>query len=822
MRLSKEEVSSRFDRYMAFNAKRLQVAMEVMDKRTRRIFELVPLFLHYNDPKIPGFRRGNVPYGIDGFIPSDYQRIWLEKLGVDANKPSYGGHTIQALYCMGSTASIGQGRGSDLDLWVCVSSNLSLEETSALKEKCSFITAYAASLGTEVNLFITPEDRFISGASGVMDTEDCGSAQSLFLLDEFYRSSIRLCGRCIVWYLISPQEEHENYNEAVHAVKNSGFAQQDIWFDFGSVADSSPAEYFGSGLWLLYKGIDSPFKAVLKSLLMEVYAADYPNAELVCQQLKRNLFKHSGNLRLNEDAYFLMYRRVVAYLKNCGDFKRLSLVRRCFYVKVASAVKSIPECSQRKMRERLLRRLRKIWCWTKTERDFAEDPENCSVTTVLHTEQELFDSFMKSYRVLLGFSVSHGIEYAITSDDAGILSRKLYAAYDRYNGKILRLSRSLGGKWVQKSLTFICTGNDRLCCCGWHIYPAAANSYELLECSEIYSCSTLTEAVLWSVYNRICGHETSIYCSKDPQEKLSLKIRKFSDHLLNFFEHCDQNVVQKDLSCTRLLRECLVILNFEEDVTEDLTLPSAGTSDGSALSYGHDRRCLVGSVNVVTVNSWGEVNCHAFGFGGEGLVELFAYIMRQDAKYDTDSGLLKRINFVSFSKNYGELIRYDLENVLRELSWCVYDQDAEYSFDIGNQTYTAKSSENGEISITRHSAFGHNGVDLTVLTRFGMRPEQALQVPKAVASCASAGIMQYFFAPLKTKGFWDIYAVDELNEVSIYRNYHGSRSDLVNAVNRFCTRKAEDSSENAVNFNLPQYFVLSADRSALHPFSIKQ
>lgn len=821
MRISKEEVALRYERYVTFNAERIKAATEVMDKRTRGIFELVPLFLHYNDPRIPGYRNGNVPFGIDNFSPSEYQKNWLLKLGVNPDLPSQGMHTISSLYCMGSTASIGQGQASDLDLWVCVSSNLSKEEISLLKEKCSFINAYAASLGTDVNLFITPEDRFTTGVSGVMDTEDCGSAQSLFLLDEFYRSSIRLCGRCIIWYLVSPHEEQENYTEAVDAIIKSGFGKKDLWFDFGSVVDSSPAEYFGSGLWLLYKGIDSPFKAVLKSLLMEAYAADYPNVELVCQQLKRHLFKQ-GHLSLKEDAYFLMYRRVCSYLKNCNDLRRLSLVQHCFYAKVAGALSSIPDCQQRSMRFRLLRRLRKLWDRNNLDFDFTNDPETSDVSTVLRTEQELFDSFMKSYKALVGFSISHGIEYAITSDDAGILSRKLYAAYDCYSGKILRLSRSLGGSLVQKALTFIHTAQDRLCRIGWHVYPAAAMSCELLECSEIYACDSLTEAVLWTAYNGICGHETAFYCSGDKHGQGSGKIKKFSEYLISFLNHSDLKVDQKDLFRTRLLRDCLVVLNFEYDPTADAGMPLYDANEGSALSCGHDRRCLVGSVSTVTVNSWGEVNCHIFGNDEESLVELFAYLMRQNAKYEKDGGLLKRINFVSFSKNYSELIRYDLENVLRELSWCVYEKGSEYTFDIGEQTYTAKSVEKGGISITRHSPFGQNGVDLTVLTRFGMRPEQALQVPKSVAACASAGIMQYFFAPLERKGFWDIYAVDEMNEVSIYRNYCGSRSELVNAINRFCTRRTEDLTEHTMNFNLPQYFVLSQDRSCLHPFSIKQ
>lgn len=64
---------------------------------------------------------------------------------------------------------------------------------------------------------MTAENRFTSGEHGQMDTEDCGSAQNLFLLDEFYRSSVKLCGRNIAWYMISVEEEQENYQKYLNA-----------------------------------------------------------------------------------------------------------------------------------------------------------------------------------------------------------------------------------------------------------------------------------------------------------------------------------------------------------------------------------------------------------------------------------------------------------------------------------------------------------------------------------------------------------------------------------------------------------------------------
>ena len=75
--------------------------------------------------------------------------------------------------------------------------------------------------------------------------------------------------------MVTPAEEDRDYYGTVQSLYESGRVDNQLWFDFGSVVKSSAAEYFGSGLWLLYKGIDHPFKAAMKILLMEVYANEY-------------------------------------------------------------------------------------------------------------------------------------------------------------------------------------------------------------------------------------------------------------------------------------------------------------------------------------------------------------------------------------------------------------------------------------------------------------------------------------------------------------------------------------------------------------------
>ena len=90
-----------------------------------------------------------------------------------------------------------------------------------------------------------------------MQGESCGSAQHLLLLDEFYRSAMLIAGKRLLWYLV-PSEYDDHYDDYVNGLFAHGKLSQDDWLDLGGFNRIPAEEYFGSALWQLYKGIDSP------------------------------------------------------------------------------------------------------------------------------------------------------------------------------------------------------------------------------------------------------------------------------------------------------------------------------------------------------------------------------------------------------------------------------------------------------------------------------------------------------------------------------------------------------------------------------------
>ena len=824
--LDSKTLKDRFLNYKNINKERLSVASAILSVEALKMLEILPLFLHYNDPKFPCYVEGDVPYGIDNFEENDRQKAYLNKVchGQSLDPVLQKDRLIYSIYAMGSTSSVGQGAKSDLDIWICVRANIDKKALALLNEKCKLISTIAHTKGVDLNLFVTKEDRFTNNICDLLDSDNCGSAQNLLLLDEFYRSAIHLYGRYLIWYLIDTKREFDNYSYHVSEAFLSGGLKREDFFDFGSVTITTPAEYFGSALWLLYKGIDSPFKATVKILLMESYSYDFPNTKLLCSSFKDNLHKNK-HYTIDLDAYYLMYLNVANYLQKKNDHQRLLLIRMCFYLKIYDGIEGIKSSRIVQDKLDLLNSLSTSWQWSKSRILRVQNSGSWHVDYVQKLYEILFRSLLKSYRELLRFSVRQGIEYAITSDDAAILSRKLFVAFDRYEGKINIFTSDFAKNLEERHLTFIKPSKRSICQKSWHVYPAALNSVSILEVNCVFVGKKISECVAWACFNGFLTSRTEVDLAGNIGHVSSKNIKDLAYDIKHTLMQTSTIASDESLQRPREIKACLVVLNFDDDVTEYTQVSSLDLTMGSSLCYGRNRSCLVGSIDLVLVNSWGEMRSIPLPSGEDGVLELIVTLVllsRISAFYSARQ-ITDLIKVRSYSKHHKDLIRFDVLSLIRSVFMLQNkDRDSnEFNFDVGANSYIAVNSGERGIRVSKSNVFNTDDAEVNIISDYGMRPEYFLQVPAIVERYSTLGIMQYFFVPLVNKA-WRIIIVNESNEVEIYPHYEGSRSNLVNAINRFYIKQTEENeSADFMHFNLPQYFVLNDDLKSIHPFTIR-
>lgn len=315
----------------------------------QKIYKLFPILFHYNNPYFPGYICEEVPYGISLFTPNIDQICFLKTFNNYKNFDFFikkNDMPITGIYSMGSTSSIGQNNNSDLDIWIFYKSNIDQKKIKLLKKKCFFIEKWINNFGTKITLFLI-NDKFFKKNNNTI------------LLDEFYRTSVRIAGKRLLWMIVEINTK-ENYNNYISILYELKIIRKNEWLDFGRLKKILHSNYVLDNIFQLRKNIDFPDKTILKSILLESYLFFNDIKHLSSIEFKKRL--HSEELVFHSyDSYCLMLEKITSYLIKIEDFNRLDLVRRCFYFKISN--KFSYRINNIKWRHYIFSKLIYLWNW---------------------------------------------------------------------------------------------------------------------------------------------------------------------------------------------------------------------------------------------------------------------------------------------------------------------------------------------------------------------------------------------------------------------------------------------------------------------------
>ena len=414
-------------RFLKVNSGRLARTLQALSTRQQLVLKLLPLLFHVNHPLLPGYVSSRTPAGLSGFEPDDTLLGEAQRLTRSFTYKPYRGNAalpIHGLFLMGSLGTVAQAEQSDMDLWVCHAPNLSASALHELQRKCSLLESWAATQGAEVHCFLVDPARFTVGdREAQLTSDDCGTTQHYLLLDEFYRTAIWLGGRTPLWWLV-PVYEEARYAEYTHTLLSKRFIRESDVLDLGHLARIPPGEFLGAGMWQLFKGIESPYKSVLKLLLTEVYASQHPQVECLSLRFKQAVF--SNQLDLDElDPYVVVYRRLEEYLSARHELERLELIRRCLYLKVGKKLSLPPRGRSKSWQRLLLERLTESWGWGPRELALLDSRSQWKVRQASIERRALVNELTYSYRFLSEFARSVQAGSMLNSRDLGVLGRRL-------------------------------------------------------------------------------------------------------------------------------------------------------------------------------------------------------------------------------------------------------------------------------------------------------------------------------------------------------------------------------------------------------------
>ncbi|MFI8609360.1 class I adenylate cyclase [Pseudomonas sp. NPDC077649] len=655
-------------RFLQINQGRLQRARQGLSTRQQLVLKLLPLLLHVNHPLLPGYVCASTPAGLSGFEPDDEVLAEVQRLTrsfVYKPRRGQGAAPLHGLFLMGSLGTVAQAEQSDMDLWLCHAPTLSARELQDLRKKCDQLESWAATQGAEVHLFLVDPQRFAQGArEAQLSSDDCGTTQHYLLLDEFYRTAIWLGGRTPIWWLV-PVYEEPRYHDYCRTLLSKRFVRAEDVLDLGHLAHIPPEEFIGAGMWQLYKGIESPYKSVLKLLLTEVYASEHPRVECLSLRFKQAVFE--GRLDLDElDPYIVVYRRLEEYLGARGDRERLELIRRCLYLKVNKKISRPPTRGRTKSWQRLLlERLTGEWGWDARQLSLLDSRSQWKVRQVGAERRVLVNELTYSYRFLSQFARSAQTGSSLNNRDLNVLGRRLYAAFERKAGKVEFINPGIAPDLAEDTLTLVRhpspeSPEEHQ----WALFNGSLGTQEWPDFAPLKRARELIELLAWCHRNGVIDASTRLSLHPGNSDLSEFELSNLITSLQQAFPLPLPSVPEAALLRASRPSQVLLLVNVGVDPLPQHSQMNVHMTSGrtDALGYSGVRENLVLTLDQIVLNSWNELQVSRYD-GADALLDCLRDLLNSLPS----DGAQPQVQVRCFCRNRATAIAERVEELLRDL-----------------------------------------------------------------------------------------------------------------------------------------------------------
>ncbi|HSC82624.1 MAG TPA: class I adenylate cyclase [Pseudomonas sp.] len=684
-------------RFLKVNDGRLLRAAQALSTRQQLVLKLLPLLFHVNHPLLPGYVSAATPAGLSGFEPDDALLAEVTRLTRSFSyKPRRGNPPmpIHGLFLMGSLGTVAQDEQSDMDLWVCHDPLLPPEAISELQRKCDLLEAWAATQGAEVHCFLIDPARFTIGdREAQLTSDDCGTTQHYLLLDEFYRTAIWLGGRTPLWWLV-PVYEEANYASYIHTLLNKRFVRADEVLDLGHLARIPPGEFIGAGMWQLFKGIESPYKSVLKLLLTEVYASEHPHVECLSLRYKQAVF--AGQLDLDElDPYIVVYRRLEEYLTVRGELERLELIRRCLYLKVNKKLSTPPRNRNKSWQRLLFERLTSEWHWSQRELAMLDSRSQWKVRQVSAERRALVNELTYSYRFLSQFARSEQTGSQLNSRDLGVLGRRLYAAFERKAGKIEFINPGIAPDIAEDTLTLVHSPSSEAADKSqWALYNGSLNGQEWQDFAPLKRARGLIKLLAWCHRNGVIDSSTRLSLHPGSSDLSEFELSNLLGSLQQAVPLPLPAVTEEALLHAAEPAEVLLLVNVGIDPLKAHSQLNVHmtTERTDSLGYSGVRENLVLTIDQLSLNSWNELLVSRYD-GPHALLDC----LRDFLNSLSGEGRRPRLQVRCFCRNRAGAISQRVDEVFRSALAHLDGQHNRYLLQV-QQHYHVLELQPGQIS----------------------------------------------------------------------------------------------------------------------------
>lgn len=612
--------------FREYNDYRKSVFFENSPRDSERILYFLPWLLSVNEPECPGYidglKKSFRVFGVESCGQYRHQKknedIFKRALGIRRSGALLGSHAescmIHGIYTIGSVGTISQTRISDCDIWICFSrSDFDPLMWKQFNQKINLIKGWFDNFSKiQVYFFLCDIEDIRNGNFGSVGAESSGSTQQNVLKEEFYRTSILICGKIPCWWVSYEEWGRLDYNEFAQEVSSRPPEECD-YIDLGNLERVERHEYFGAALWQLNKSMVMPLKSIIKMALLKMQL-EVEQDNLICHRFRMRVL--AGDYEVDPMAFTM--EEIFKYYSAKDSSVDFEFLKDCFYLKCELSPFDRKNSRKNMSAYDLFKRfqipkekqikLSRFASWTATDQ--------------IELGNRLFDHLMRTYDEIK--KAHEGIASKAALEDLTILGRKIACGYHPKPDKIDVLLKpapelNLGGiKFINRS--------DE-----WHIFAATDRKNSLFKSDDI------TAVIAFMVWNDFF-EAVNTKMEPNPNSVTLQEIINLASRMRLFFGSCDvfENDPQNYLENEYILK-AMVIINFEAPPLErDI--------------------CDIG---LICKNTWGELFAHRFyslehfgmflgTIGTGGRIPDFTYYLKKNCiDYDRIIGRIRSVVMTS-------------------------------------------------------------------------------------------------------------------------------------------------------------------------------
>lgn len=571
----KQNLTIRLLRVLRYNKARVERAIELLPDRKKPLFQVIPFLLHINHPEFPGFIDDkSVPCGLQNYsrrdqlldalklifsdkqhLIDDMRQLWPKK------------RHIESVLLMGSIGTIAQSHGSDFDYWVCLyGDNYTDVHLSLLQDKLSLIENWAMSEHQlEVHFFLSEIEKVKVNDFGEADGESSGSAQAIFLKGKFYTTHIVVAGKAPLWWLIPEKTTDGEYQQYIEQIREGDSPDPDWFIDLGNLHAMDPNELFGAAIWQISKGMDSPFKSVLKMAKLEVFLENISQKQPLCDLLKARV--HGGEFSHGDlehlDPYALMFDELLSHYSEAGNTQVVGLLQLCLYIKCGCPLSEPAEISGNHFERQIIQSYVHQWGWSKNRIMKVDGMKHWSFRDLSRLSRQTHSFLIMCYR-----RISARIEQNkqnVNSHDMTVIGRKIDTFYSRKENKIEYLRSAFDNELYCPEITIRIELDENLRR-KWSMYSGnqVHKEVELLEKFLLLSAYNPLELIIWGLSNRVMDQQSKILLGYNTEPVTEEDLKFLVKHAEALFPPIKISELSREaLLKPASIKNCLVVVNIE-------------------------------------------------------------------------------------------------------------------------------------------------------------------------------------------------------------------------------------------------------------------